>query len=388
VIAVVAYVVTVVHAATTRALAARREEQRPEESLVVWPKWLTALVVGLLAVWLLYRVRGILLPFIVGAVMAYLLNPAIDRLAGRGWTRTQAIGLVFGIFLAAFVVLALGIVPIIAAQAQDLAGGYQTYLQEGRELAERMERAAVGWAAVVGLVPEAVRQGFEEVGDKAQAYALAVLRQLPEWLSRSLAVVSLLVITPIVTFWLLRDYHDLGRHLLRALPEQQRERLLVVLRDVNQVAGGYLLGMVIMAAIVAAWAVVVLTVGRVPFAVLLGIMTGVFYTIPYIGYPAAVVIIGLTMLVTGKGLAAIVIVLAVMIAGNLIADYGLYPRIVGRRVGLHPLTVIFAMLAGGALLGFLGVVLAVPLAGTIKAAAVHFWPEVLGAEQGEQRGER
>jgi predicted PurR-regulated permease PerM len=382
VVAVIAYVVTVVHAATTRALARRGEAGRPEEGLLVWPRWLTALVAGLLAMWLLYRVRGILLPFIVGAIIAYLLNPAIDRLERRGWPRTQAIALVFGTFLLIFVIAILMVVPAVASQAQDLSSGYGVYAQEARDLMARAREKAELWGQVVGLVPSQVREAFENVAARAQSYALSLLNEALGMLNRSLVIVSLLIITPVVSFWLLRDYHDLGRQVLRVLPERQRETTLAILRDVNQVAGGYLLGMATMAVIVGAYAVAVLTIAGVPFSVLLGAMTGVLYVIPYVGYPTAVVITGLTMVVTGKNLPFILVVLAIMVAGNVISDYGLYPRVVGRRVGLHPLVVIFALLAGGALFGFMGVVLAVPVAGVIKVLSLYFWPQLYQAEPG------
>jgi predicted PurR-regulated permease PerM len=232
----------------------------------------------------------------------------------------------------------------------------------------------------VGLVPSDVRAAFAEVGDRSQAYALSLLRESIGLLNRSVVIVSLLIISPVVAFWFLRDYHDLGRQALLALPERQREKTLEILRDINRVAGSYLLGMAIMAGIVAIYAGVVLTAAGVPFSVLLGLMTGILYVIPYIGYPSAVVISGLTMLATGKKLGFIVVVLAIMVAGNVISDYILYPRVVGKRVGLHPLVVIFALLSGGALFGFLGVIIAVPLAGVIKVLSLHFWPEFFQPE--------
>jgi len=381
VVAVVAYIVTVIHAATMRTLARKGEVHQPEERLLVWPKWLSALVALLLVAWLLYRVRGILLPFIVGAVIAYLLNPGIDRLERRGWSRTQGIALVFGLFLLIFVVAALLVIPAASAEAQDLSKSYATYARQAGDLIARAREKAVLWGEVLGLLPSEVRDAFSKFGQRAQSYGLSLLNEVLGWLNRSLVIVSLLVITPIVAFWLLRDYHDLGRRLLRVLPEERRAGMLPILRDINHVAGGYLLGMATMAVIVAVYAVVVLTVAGVPFSWLLGTITGVLYVIPYVGYPTAVIIAGLTMLVTGKKLALVLIVLAILIAGNVIADYGLYPRVVGRRVGLHPLIVIFAILAGGALFGFLGVVIAVPLAGVIKVVCLHFWPELFEHQQ-------
>src|SRR4030042_5906337 len=122
-VVVLIYVVTVLHAATVRVLARQGGSEEPETSPLAWPRWLWALAAGLLVIGLLYRVRGILLPFVMGAVIAYLLNPGIDALQRRGWRRTQAIGVVFGVFLVIFVVVMLLVMPTAAEQAGKLAGG-------------------------------------------------------------------------------------------------------------------------------------------------------------------------------------------------------------------------------------------------------------------------
>ncbi|MGD0113407.1 MAG: AI-2E family transporter [Armatimonadota bacterium] len=384
-VVVLTYVVTVIHAATMRGLARQGGSEEPEVSPLAWPRWLWGLVAGLLVIWLLYRVRGILLPFVMGAVIAYLLNPGIDALQRRGWRRAQAIGVVFGVFLVSFVVLMLLVVPTAAEQAGTLAADYQTYAQKGREFYQGLQHTAKIWGRLVGLLPRDVSAVFAEVGSKAQAYALSLLHAGPGWLNRSLVIVSLLIITPVVTFWLLCDYHALGRHLMLALPERRRETVREMLRDIDRVAGRYLSGTAMLAGIVALYAVIVLTVTGVPFSILLGVMTGLLYVVPYVGYPSAVVISGLIMVVSGMKLGFILVVLAIMVAGNLIADQVLYPKLVGRRVGLHPLTAIFALLAGGALLGFVGVVLAVPVAAVIKVVMLRLRPQLGAPAQVEPR---
>ena len=379
-VVVVAYVVTVIHAATLRTLAAKEGLDRPEQHLLSWPKWLLALVSALVLLWFLSRVRQILLPFVIGALIAYLLNPEIDRLERKGWQRTRAIGVVFGLFLLVFVLAALLVVPALTAEASDVVDNYDVYVEKGQALAQQARTTVEQWGGVVGFLPTDVRDAFGQVGEKATAYAKGLLVGALGWLNRSVVRVSLLVISPVVAFWVLRDYHRLRRRWLRALPERQRAAALGVLKDVNQVAGSYLLGMLTMAVIVGIFAVIVLTAGRVAFSVLLGMLTGALYVIPYLGFPTALVVIGLTMGITGHSAASIVAVLVVLMAGNIAFDYGVTPRVIGRRVGLHPLVVIFAVLAGAALFGFVGILLAVPLAGALKVVLLHFWPEIFGPE--------
>lgn len=378
-VAIIAYVVTVVHAATMRTLRAKAAGVQPQERLLSWPKWLSALLAVLLLIWLLYRVRTILLPFVLGAVIAYLLNPSIARLERRGWPRMRAIWFVFALFLLVLIAVVLLLVPL-AGQARDLVANYDEYADRTRQLLVQTRETVVAWGNLVGMLPEDVRAAFATVGEKAQAYGLQLLQDALGWLNRRLVLVSLLIVTPVVTFWVLRDYHPLGRRILRLLPERQRAPVVEVLHDINRVVGSYLLGMATMVVIVGAFAIAVLAAAGVSFGVLLGIITGVLYIIPYLGFPTALIIVTLTMAVTGQGIAAILIVLGILMAGNVVFDYVVTPRVLGRRVGLHPLLVIFAVLAGATLFGVVGIVLAVPVAGAIKVVLLHFWPEAFSPE--------
>ena len=379
-VAVIAYIVTVVQAATTRTLGGQSEAYRPEERLLAWPKWLSGLIGVLLVIWLLYQVRGILLPFVLGAAIAYLLNPGIAQLERRGWPRERAILVVFGVFLVGLVLALVLVVPPLTAEARDLVSRYDYYAYQTRQFVMNAQETIVTWGRVVGMVPEDVRRAFANLGERAQEYGGNLLRNSLGLLNRSLVLVSLLVITPIVTFWVLRDYQKLGHQLLRALPEPRRGATVVVLSEINKLVGSYLLGMATMMLIVGIFAIAVLGIAQVSFSVLLGMMTGVLYVIPYLGFPTSMAVIALVMGVNGQGTGAILIVLGILMAGNIAFDYGVTPRIVGSRVGLHPLVVIFAVLAGAVLFKFVGIVLAVPVAGAIKVVLLHFWPEVFGPE--------
>ena len=317
------------------------------------------------------------------AIIAYLLNPEIDRLERKGWRRTRAIGVVFGLFLLVFALLALLVVPALTAEARDVVQDYEFYVEKGHALAGQARTTVEEWGALVGVLPTDVREAFARVGERATVYARGLLVGALGWLNRSVVIVSLLIVSPVVAFWLLRDYHELRRRWLRALPERRRAAALGVLKDVNQVAGSYLMGMVTMAVIVGIFSVIVLTAGGVAFSVLLGMLTGALYLIPYLGFPTAMVVVGLTMGITGHPVPAIAIVLGVLMAGNITFDYGVTPRVIGRRVGLHPLVVIFSVLAGASLFGFVGILLAVPLAGALKVVLLHFWPEIFGAESAD-----
>jgi predicted PurR-regulated permease PerM len=382
-ITVGAYLVTVVYRATQVSLE-ETGNARPETRLVVWPKWLYAIAVGILAALLLYLVRSILPPFVVGAVLAYMLNPVIERMSRRGRERKRAISLVFLVLAALVVLAAFLIVPLLVSQAQDLVKNYDTYAREVQRFAARAQALAVGYGGRFGLLPDDVFRALGSIGQYLQKWGLGVLLSALEWLRESSSLfLGLLVVAPIVAFWLLRDYHVLGRVLLRLAPEKQRASTVAVVGDVNQIVGGYLLGMATMTVLVGFYASLVLLILGVPFSVLLGLATGLLSIVPYLGFPTAMVIVAITMAVTGMSWVKIAIALGLLVLGNLTSDNVVYPRVIGSRVGLHPLVIVFALMAGGALFGFLGMLLAVPVAGVIKALLLRFWPEVFAAPEGE-----
>jgi len=380
-VAVTAYLVTVIHAATVQALGEREKGERPETLLITWPRWLFGVIALLLAAWLLYRVRGILTPFLLGGVIAYLLDPIIDRMTDRGVPRHRAIGLVFLLLLVVLVFAGTLIVPAVVDEARTLMSHYGEYAQRGRALVASVERVASYWGSRLGVVPADTQRAAAELIQGAERWGLGLLHSALRGVNRTFSLLLLLVVTPVVGFWLLRDYHVFGRLLLRFLPEAHRQSTVEITRDINRIVAGYLLGIVTMCALIGTYSSLVLTILGARFSILLGVMTGVLSIIPYFGFPTAMVIIALSMAATGKGAGIIVVVLGLHILGNILSDYLVYPRVVGGRVGLHPLAVIFALLAGGALLNVVGVILAVPTAGVIKMLLYRFWPESFNPEE-------
>ncbi|MBN1459281.1 MAG: AI-2E family transporter, partial [Armatimonadetes bacterium] len=279
-VAVIAYIVTVVHAATTQTLGRQDEKYDAAQRLFAWPKWLAGLIGVLLVIWLIYSVRGILLPFVLGGVVAYLLNPGVARLERRGWSRSRAILVVFGAFVA---VVALGlvlIVPQLTLDTDQLLRQYDKFAAGTEEVVTRAGETVVVWGRLVGMLPQDVTNAFEVVRQRAVEYFREILSNSLGLLNRSLVLVSLLVITPVVAFWVLRDYQCLGRRILQALPEPRRTATMEVLSDINKLVGSYLLGMATMMIIVGVFSIIVLGAFGVSFFALLGILTGILYVIP------------------------------------------------------------------------------------------------------------
>jgi predicted PurR-regulated permease PerM len=372
------YLVTIVHQLTLRYLAAG-DTETAEERLVLWPTWMVALLAGLLALWVLYRVRSILLPFVLGAIIAYILDPVTDQMEARGVPRTRAVGLIFLLFLLLVALAAMVVIPAIVTEAQTLIKNYNDYAEAATQWFGGLQRAALRLAERAGVPAARVDELFGRLRD----YGPQLLEDILTWLQSFLGRIGLLVITPIAAFWLLREYHVIAQMLLRLAPEKRRRDTVEVTGDINRLIGNYLLGVLITAGWVGLYSIVVLLVLKVPYAVLLGFLTGLLSIIPYLGFPAAMITIAVVMAVTGKGWVLIVVAVGLHIVANMLSDYVIAPRIYSGRIGLHPLWVVFAILAGGALLGLPGVILAVPTAGIIKLLLVRLWPTSFGAEEAE-----
>lgn len=300
--------------------------------------------------------------------------------------RNRAIGLVFLGLVALAAIAAFLVVPLLVNEAQELAENYDTYAREVQKFSSRAEATLVRYAGRVGIVPSDVFRALGAIGEYLRKWGLQVLLSALDWLKRSSSLfLGLLVVAPIVAFWLLRDYRGLGRLLLRLQPERHRAGTVGVVGDVNQIIGGYLLGMATMMILAGLYASIVLLLFRVPFAILLGLGTGLLSIIPYLGFPAAMIGIAVTMAVANMHWATIAIVIGLMMIGNMASDNIVYPRVIGGQVGLHPLVIIFALMAGGALFGLVGMLLAVPAAGVIKALLMRFWPEVFTPEEAPSR---
>ncbi len=329
----------------------------PQRQLRVW---LIGLVAFLLAVYLL---RGILLPFVAGMAIAYFLDPVCDRFQRWGISRTVATVLVTGSFGVLVLAGILLLVPVLQGQIVSLAEslpGYLTQLQQRLEpLLRTLEQR---WSA------DGVTRLRDALGGQAG--------QLLRWAGSALGglvsggmvlvnVLSLVLITPVVAFYLLRDWDGVVSRVDHWLPRRHAPLLREQLRLVNRTLAGYARGQASVCAIQGALYGAGLSLIGLDFGLIVGLVVGVLSFIPFVG--AAVgfgVGLGLAFAQFDDG-TRIVFVGLLFAVGQILEGYVLTPKLVGDRVGLHPVWVIFALLAGGNLFGFVGVLLALPVAAVV-----------------------
>ncbi|MFN8759958.1 MAG: AI-2E family transporter [Tagaea sp.] len=326
---------------------------------------------GRLVAWLLilggigiaiYALSAVLLPFLVGMAVAYLLDPAVDRAERAGVPRAiGAAGAPILFFVAVGVAVAL-LAPVLQTQLFGLA-----------ERLAVVVRHTVEWARpyiedLLEQIGHVEPQQFSGAGDAARQVFGWLARAAGGVLSGGLAIVnllSLLFITPVVSFYLIRDWNKVVSRIDSWLPRDHAEDLRDIAREVDARMAGFLRGQALVCLFLAVFYATGLTLAGLSYGLLVGLLTGLLSFVPYVG-----VTVGMA---TGLAIAFyqfpdwldVGLVLAVFVAGQVLEGSVVTPKLVGDRVGLHPVWMILAILAGASLFGFTGVILAVPTAAAI-----------------------
>lgn len=323
--------------------------------------WIGAMAVLLLVVALL---REILLPFVFGAAIAYFLDPLADRLEKLGLSRLWATIVIVSIF-ALFVALGLiFLLPMLVEQLIDLVSRLPGYFQHLRDLAVSSLERWFGdrWS---GANP-GLDATLKELAGKATGWAGQLLGSV--W-SGGLAVVNflaLIVITPVVTFYLLLDWDRMMQHISDWLPRDHAATIRKIACEIDEVISGFVRGQITVLAILGVFYVVGLTLIGLKYGLLIGLGAGLISFIPFVGPVVGFVVGGAVAFVQfWPQWPLLAAVLSVFLIGQIIEGNVLSPMIIGDRVRLHPVWLIFALFVFGYLFGFVGMLLAVPAAAAI-----------------------
>lgn len=316
--------------------------------------------VGLaVAVAFLWALSGILLPFLAGAALAYFLDPLADRLEARGLSRAAATGVVTAAMLGLFLAALLLVVPSAVLQAQAL-------------IAQLPDYAAALRAWLEATVPdqlepgEPLTQAFDLARERLNE---AVPRLLDGAWSGGLALIefaTLLVVTPVVAFYLLLDWDRMVAKVDGWIPRDHLATVRHLAREIDKALAGFVRGQMTVCAVLGVFYGGALMVLGLDFGLAIGLFAGLVSFIPYVGTVlGAALSIGVALFQFWEAPQMIVAVAAVFVAGQIAEGYYLTPRLVGRSVGLHPVALLFALAAFGSLMGFAGLLIAVPTAAAI-----------------------
>lgn len=321
---------------------------------------LIVLILLLLAgIYFLYLVRGILFPFLIASVIAYVVNPLIEKLLNRGFSRTGAIVLLFGMILTVFLIIFVFALPLVVEELNRLSQTLPSYVGT---LQDYIDQFATDIQRI--KLPAIVKQLADQTLEKAEEVGLGLINWLSDLILSIFSHVVGLVIAPIIAFYILKDLEGISDSLNSWIPVKYWDQVYRLWLEINAVISGFLRGQFLVAMIIALLTTIGLLFLQVNFAIVLGIIAGAFNIIPYLGpilgaIPAIVIVLVNS---PWKALAVTALFLAIQqIEGAIIS-----PRIMSNQVGLNPLSVIFAILAGGELGGLFGMILAVPIVGIIK----------------------
>jgi len=335
-----------------------------ERQAAFWVAVLTVLALGL---WLL---RSILLPFVLGMAAGFLLDPLVAWLERRGVRRSWAASVIVAGSYASGALVLLLVVPVAVEQAGMLLARLPEWLGGAldalRPLAARL-RGVAGQPGAVDLSAP-VEGVMRRAGDLAGDVASGLLTQ--GWALANL--VGLLAITPLVAFYLLRDWPRMVAAVDEALPRAHADTLRVLARESDRLLASFVRGQAIVSLGLAAFYAVALSAIGLESGLLIGLGAGLVSFVPYVGTAAGLAAsVGQAVAQSWPALWLPALAFAIFVLGQLVTDYVLTPRLVGERVGLHPLWVIFAVFAGGALFGVVGMLIAVPASAVIGVLVRH-----------------
>src|SRR6516164_487739 len=328
---------------------------RVERNIVFWVAALAVLVA------LLWLLSPILLPFVLGMAIAYVLDPLANQLSKRGVSGRLAAVLILGGFVVAFTLLVLLIAPVLASQLSAFIDNVPAY---AFRLQAFVSDPSHPW--IKRIIGDNLTGADKSVGDlmnQTVGYLTGLLASLWAKGQALLSIFSLLIITPVIAFYLICDWDRMVAAVDRLIPVPQRETVRRLGREIDATIAAYVRGQSGLCLILGSYYATGLT-----FAGLIGVISGLISFIPYVGSLTALILsLGVALAQFAPDWTRIVIVAGIVLFGQFLEGNVLAPKLVGKSVGLHPVWLIFALFAFGYLFGFVGLLLAVPLAAGSRA---------------------
>ena len=322
--------------------------------------WLIAIA---LTGWLMYLLAPVLTPFVAAALLAYIGDPLADRLQQWKLPRTLAVVAVFILTFLSIGLLLLLVVPLIRTQVGAL---FDALPEIVRQFEEVWLPNIAGYLDIDAGEDIGVGAFLSRYSDMAGSWGTKVLMSVTKSGGALAAAVFSLFLVPILTFYMLRDWDSIMAHLSALLPDPQRDTIIGLARESDEVLGGFLRGqLLVMFALAVIYSVGLGLVG-LKFAVAIGVVSGLVSFVPYLGFIFGMGLATLTVALEPEPLWQLVGVVATFSIAQVIEGSVLTPKLVGDRIGLHPVLIIFAVAAGGQLFGFFGVLLALPAAAVLS----------------------
>lgn len=335
----------------------------PIQSLV----WILIAVGG---AWLLAQLGPVLTPFLVALILAYMLSPGVDFLCRHRFPRWLATVLMTSLMGLIFVSLILVLVPIVHQEISLSMDRIPALVEWFNQNAVPRFEGWFGWDLQWDL--ESIKQFIAQHWNKNRSSLISQsLKYLRGGGSALMTVFGTLFLVPVVLYYLLFDWHSNIQRFAQLIPFRWKSKVEMIIREIDQVLAQYLRGQLVVMLILAGYYAITLKILGLKIGIPIGIVTGLLVFIPYLGYALGLSLAVLATLLELGSLYALLGVVIIYGLGQLIESLFLTPRLVGERIGLNPVAVIFALLAFGQLFGFFGVLLALPVSAVLVVGLRH-----------------
>jgi len=332
-------------------------------------KWLWFVMVVITA-WVIYLLAPVLSPFMVAAGFAYLGDPVVDRLEKFKLSRTWSVVIVFSVISLLLLLVLLLLVPQIEKQIAYLIQKLPDYI-------DAFQHKAIPWLTTqlgmddlkidMGTFKQWLSQHWQQAGGFAQV----VLGSLSTSGLAIVGWVGSLVLIPVVTFYLLRDWDLLVARLHEFIPRSVESKVSQIACESDDILGAFMRGqLLVMLSLAVIYCLGLWMVG-LKLALLIGLLAGLVSFVPYLGFIIGILAAGIAIMLQTGQITDLLYVFIVFGVGQVLESVVLTPALVGDRIGLHPVAVIFAVMAGGQLFGFVGVLLALPAAAVLAVIMRH-----------------
>ncbi len=327
------------------------------------------LAIAIVTAWLLYLLGPILTPFVAAAILAYICDPWVGRLCKWKLPRALATLLVMLALISLFTLLILIMLPLLAKEANNLMTRLPELLDAAR--LKLLPYVQDHFGITLQWDNATLKNLLLSHWQSAGGAAAKVLPWLGGGGAALLGMVMNVVLIPLVLFYLLRDWPQLLARIAQVIPRRQHAKVQEIAGEVDSVLGEFLRGQMAVMLLMSAFYVLGLWLAGLEFALPIGVVAGMLVFVPYLGMIAGLALATLAAFTQFDQFSSVLLVWAVFVTGQLLEGFLVTPWLVGKRIGLHPLAVIFVLLAFGQLFGFFGVLLALPVSAALLVGLRH-----------------
>ncbi|MFK5912828.1 MAG: AI-2E family transporter [Woeseiaceae bacterium] len=328
--------------------------------------WLAIFVIVAI---LIYLLAPILMPFISAAILAYIADPLVDKLEQK-FSRSVSVSVVF-IILSVFALLFLILlVPLVEKQILVLVEKLPLYIERAQNTLLPLLKEHLGFD-IASFDPEILKQSLSSYWKTAGGIAANILQSISHSSLVLLAWVANFLLMLVVTFYLLRDWDKLIAKIHDLIPRQKGQLIVSIAKESDEVLGAFFRGQMLVMLVLGVFYTAGLMILGLDTALLIGGLSGLVSFVPYLGFIVGIMVASVAALMQFQDLTPLLYVGGIFLAGQMLEGMLLTPWLVGDKIGLHPVAVIFAVLAGGQLFGFVGILLALPLAAVIAVVLRH-----------------